>query len=96
MIISSPVQSEASLEHATQLLDSFDGCKDEFRSIGCSVNLLKVHSLQYYNQQIREYGTPDNYDTEYTEHQHILDAKEPYRASNRCEATPQMLGHVQC
>ena len=32
---------------------------------------------------------------EYTEHQHILDAKEPYRASNRHEATPQMLRHVQ-
>src|SRR5947209_6104186 len=28
-------------------------------------------------------GTPDNYDTEYTEHQHIIDAKNPYRRSNK-------------
>ena len=78
MVISSPVQSETLLEHATELPKSFDDCKDEFQNVGCSVDLLKIYSLQHYNQQIREYGTPDNFDTEYTEHQHISDAKDPY------------------
>ena len=94
MLISLPVQSDLSLERAAKLLDEFDNYKEEFRDIGCSVDLPKIHSMQHYDQRIRDFGTPDNFDTEYTEHQHISDAKEPYRASNKRDPVIQMLRFV--
>jgi len=94
MIISLPVQSDLSLERAANLLDEFDNHIEEFRMIGCSVDLPKLHSMQHYDQRIRDFGTPDNFDTEYTEHQHITDAKEPYRASNKRDPVPQMLRFI--
>ena len=50
--------------------------------------------MQHYDQQVRDFRTPDNFDTEYTEHQHISDAKDPYHASNKCELVMQMLHYV--
>ena len=94
MIISLPVQSEASLEHAAQFLDDFNNYKEEFRSVGCSVDIPKVHAMQHYDQRVRDFGSPANFDTEYTEHQHIPDAKDPYRASNKREPITQMLRFV--
>jgi len=94
MIVSLPVQSEASLERAAKFLDDFNNFKEEFRSIGCSVDILKIHAMQHYDQHVRDFGSPDNFDTEYTEHQHISDAKNPYRASNKREPVMQMLRYV--
>jgi hypothetical protein len=94
IIISLPVQSEASLEHAGKFLGDFNEYKEEFQSIGCSVNIPKIHAMQHYDQRVRDFGSPGNFDTEYTEHQHILDAKDPYRASNKRDPVPQMLRFV--
>jgi len=94
MVISLPVQSEASLKRAAQLLDDFDDYKEEFRNVGCSVDLPKVHAMQHYEQRVRDFGNPDNFDTEYTEHQHIADAKDPYRSSNKRDPVTQMLRFV--
>ena len=72
------MQGEASLEHAAKFLDDFNDYKEEFWSIGYSMNILKIHVMQYYDQRVRDFRSPNNFDTEYTEHQHILDAKDPY------------------
>jgi hypothetical protein len=93
-IISLPVQGEASLEHAAKFLDDFNDYKEEFQSIGCSMNIPKIHAMQHYDQRVRDFGSPGNFDTEYTEHQHILDAKDPYRASNKRDPVTQMLRYV--
>jgi hypothetical protein len=92
MFISSPLQSETQLNYAQSLIDSFDAHKDEFRNIaGCSLNLPKMHAIQHYLDNIREYGVPSNYDTELTEHLHIQFAKIPYKMTNRRDMEPQML-----
>ena len=94
-LISLLVQSEESLRQAASYLDAFDKQKDVFAKIGCSVNLPKIHSLNHYHQQVRTYGTPDNFDTEYTEHQHIADAKMVYKRTNKINHLEQMVKHVQ-
>ena len=94
MIISLPIQSEASLEHTAKFLEGFNDYKEEFRSIGYSVDIPKIHAMQHYDQRVRDYGSPGNFDTEYTEHQHIQDAKDPYRASNKRNLVTQMLRFV--
>jgi len=62
---------------------------------GCNLNLPKIHSLQHYTERIILFGTPDNFDTEYTEHQHITDAKDPYRKTNKVNPVPQMVKYVE-
>src|SRR3954471_5348182 len=59
------------------------------------MSIPKIHSLQHYEQQIRDFGTPDNFDTEYTEHQHIIDTKQSYVHTNKKDPIPQMIKHVQ-
>ena len=41
------------------------------------------------------FGIPDNFDTEYTEHQHITDAKEPYKRTNKINPVQQMVKHME-
>ena len=62
---------------------------------GFSDDLPKIHALAHYIPRIRTWGTPDNFDTEYTEHQHIKDAKEPYRKTNKIDPIRQMVKHVE-
>src|SRR4051812_48152634 len=47
------------------------------------------------SKKVKDFGTPDNFDTEYTEHQHITDTKQPYRHTNKRDPLPQMIKHVQ-
>src|SRR5436305_10787718 len=84
MTISAPLQSEISLKHAESLLATFDEHKNIFKTIpGCSVDRPKMHALQHYLDNIREYSVPHNYDMEYTEYQHIQYAKIPYKKTNK-------------
>ena len=92
--ISLPVQNDASLEYAAKYLSDFNVYKEEFQKVGCSVDLPKIHAMQHYDQQVRDFGCPGNFDTEYTEHQHISDAKDPYRASNKRVPVVQMLHYI--
>src|SRR3954468_22001420 len=69
MLISLPVQSEISLENASIFLNTFNQHKNVFDEVpGCSASIPKIHSLQHYDQGVRDFGTPDNFDMEYTEH----------------------------
>ena len=88
------MQSETILERTSKLLDTFNQHKKVFEDL-CSVNIPKIHSLQHYKKSIQDFGTPDNYDTEYTEHQHIIDVKQPYLHTNRRHHIPQMIQYVQ-
>jgi hypothetical protein len=90
------MQSEISLENASIFLNAFNQHKKVFNEVpGCSASIPKIHSLQHYDQGVRDFGTPDNFDTEYTEHQHIIDTKQPYRRTNKRDPLPQMIKHVQ-
>ena len=80
------------MNYAQNLIDTFDVHKNEFRNIaGCLLDLPKMHAMQHYLDNIREYGVPSNYDTELTEHLHIQFAKIPYKMTNRRDTEPQML-----
>ena len=63
---------------AHSYLKRFDHCKKVFTNAGYNLNLPKIHSLQHYEERVLMFGILDNFDTEYTEHQHITDAKDPY------------------
>ena len=41
------------------------------------------------------FGTPDNFDTEYTEHQHIADAKDAYKRTNKINSVQQITKHIE-
>jgi len=62
---------------------------------GCSLSIPKIHALQHYERQTTDFGTPDNFDTESTEHQHITDAREPYLHTNKQDHIPQMIRYMQ-
>ena len=63
--------------------------------VGCSLDLPKLHSLHHYDEKIKMFGTPDNFDTDYTENRYIVDAKQPYRKTNKVNYIKQMTRHVQ-
>ena len=94
MVITLPVQSQDSLVHAQSYLKKFDDSKDIFAKAGCNLNLPKIHSLQHYEERVLMFGTPDNFDTEYTEHQHITDAKYAYRKINKVNPIPQIVKYI--
>ncbi|KAJ7667993.1 hypothetical protein B0H14DRAFT_2424805, partial [Mycena olivaceomarginata] len=71
-------------ETLTQLEDSrmlFHRNKGIFIDLGIreGFNLPKLHSMEHYPQNIANFGTSDNYNTEYTERLHIDLAKDAYR-----------------
>lgn len=59
-----------------------------------SLKLPKIHSLIHYTHLIKLLGTPDNFDTEVTEHQHIADCKVPYLRSNKRDPQKQMVKFI--
>ncbi|KAG9120100.1 hypothetical protein FRC07_004554 [Ceratobasidium sp. 392] len=65
------------------------------KGYGSFNQIVKLHMLGHYTDDIRELGTPDGYSTETPEHLHIIYIKVPWRASNRRDPIPQMVKHVQ-
>ena len=61
-----------------------------------SLKLPKIHSLIHYTHLIKLLGTPDNFNTEVTEHQHIADCKVPYRLCNKRDPAKQMVKFISC
>ena len=95
MLITLLVQSKDSLIHTHSYLSEFDHYKAVFVKVGCSLNLPKIHSLQYYEEKVTMFGTPDNFDIEYTEHQHIADTKDIYKKTNKVNLVQQMVKHIE-
>lgn len=79
------------LRHA---LDNFHTNKAIFIELGGRLqphfNIPKVHSLDHYEELIRQFGSADGFNTESPERLHIDYAKEAYRASNRKDYIVQM------
>ncbi|QRV72348.1 plasma membrane ATPase 4 [Ceratobasidium sp. AG-Ba] len=55
----------------------------------------KLHMIEHYTHLIKMLGTPDGYNTETSERLHIDFAKMGYRASNKVNATKQMVMYIQ-
>ncbi|KAJ6561835.1 hypothetical protein B0H19DRAFT_1068557 [Mycena capillaripes] len=53
-------------------------------------DLPKLHSMEHYPDDIMNFGTSDNYNTEYTERLHIDLAKDGYRSTNCKDEFSQM------
>jgi len=93
---SSPVQTEKTLEDQDALLAQFDKLKGPFADISpSSLNFPKFHSLQHISESTRRFGTPDNADTEVTEHQHRTDVKKPYQRTNKRNPLAQIVKFVE-
>ncbi|KAF7334798.1 hypothetical protein MSAN_02366400 [Mycena sanguinolenta] len=59
-------------------------------SIHKAFNLPKLHSMEHYPDNTMNFGTSDNYNTEYMERLHIDLTKDAYRSTNRKDEFLQM------
>ena len=87
-----PSQTEETLVLLTESLSAFHDNKVIFKELGIrdSFNIPKFHSMQHYVESIRNFGTTDNYNTEYTERLHIDLAKDAYKSTNFKDEFAQM------
>ncbi|KAI0070092.1 hypothetical protein K474DRAFT_1744707 [Panus rudis PR-1116 ss-1] len=87
-----PVHSSQTLDLLEDALKRFHDNKSIFVDLGIRSqwNLPKLHALDHFRQMIEWLGTPDNFNTEYTERLHIDFAKNAYEASNKKDEYPQM------
>lgn len=93
---SSPIQTEETLRDQDALLSELNKLKVPFAEVSpSSLNFPKFHSLQHYSEWTRMFGTPDNFDTEITEHQHRIEVKLPYQRTNKREPTSQIVKFVE-
>ena len=85
------------IEELEDALKRFHKNKEIFLELGARqhFNFPKLHSLMHYAESIRLFGTPDNFNTSYSERLHIDYAKSAYRASNRKDEYPQMTAWLQ-
>ena len=87
-----PSQTDETLALLTECLSTFHDNKGIFEELGIrdSFNIPKFHSMQHYVESIRNFGTTDNYNTEYTERLHIDLAKDAYKSTNFKDEFTQM------
>lgn len=87
-----PIHSTETLTLLDDALSRFHANKDIFVDIGIrsGFNIPKLHFLKHYALLIQQYGTTDNFNTEYTERLHIDLAKDAYRATNHKDEYSQM------
>jgi hypothetical protein len=87
-----PVHSTDTLYSLHDALERFHLNKQVFVDLGIRNNfeLPKLHFAKHYVALIKSLGTPDNYNTEYTERLHIDYAKNAYAATNHKDEFSQM------
>ncbi|KIK34128.1 hypothetical protein CY34DRAFT_98527 [Suillus luteus UH-Slu-Lm8-n1] len=88
-----PTHDDATLEYMQQALKDFHHHKEVIINLGIrdDLDIPKFHSLQHYLENIRNFGTMDNYNTEMFERFHIDFCKEGWYASNGRNEKPQMI-----
>ena len=88
-----PTHDDTTLEYMHKALQDFHQHKNVILNLGIRDNLdiPKFHSLQHYLENIRNFGTTDNYNTEMFERFHIDFCKEGWNASNKRNEKPQMI-----
>lgn len=87
-----PLHSDDDLDQMDDSLATFHTHKSIFlkSNIRSHFNIPKLHAISHYTDAIRQFGSPDGYNTESPERLHIDMAKRGYRASNRKEYFSQM------
>lgn len=84
----------ATLAALQEALDDFHQYKDVFIRLGARspphFNIPKYHMLEHYVALIRNFGSADGFNTEWSERLHIDYAKDAYRASNKKDYIAQM------
>ncbi|PCH34487.1 hypothetical protein WOLCODRAFT_61054 [Wolfiporia cocos MD-104 SS10] len=93
-----PVHTTETLQSLEDALEQFHANKDIFidLGIGHDFKIPKLHCVSHWKRLIEWLGTPDNFNTEYTEHLHIDFAKKAYHASNCRDKFPQMTIWLEC
>ncbi|KAG8699347.1 hypothetical protein FRC08_005368 [Ceratobasidium sp. 394] len=66
-----------------------------YERLGRLDKIPKWHMISHYADSIRELGTPDGYNTEAPEYLHIVYVKRGWAASNKREATQQIITYCQ-
>jgi hypothetical protein len=87
-----PVHTSETLKLLEDALNEFHTNKSVFVDLGARThfNIPKLHALLHYVRSIRNFGTIDNYNTEYTERLHIDLVKDAHDATNSKDEYPQM------
>lgn len=87
-----PLHTDSTLALLDDALKRFHDNRSIFIDLGIrtSFNIPKLHWARHYVQCIKDFGTCDNYNTEYTERLHIDLAKDAYRATNHKDEYAQM------
>lgn len=87
-----PEASEDTIAEMEAALKCFHQYKGVFVDMNARahMNFPKLHSLAHYTKSIRMFGTPDNFNTAYSERLHIDYTKSAWRATNRKDEYPQM------
>ncbi|KAK1217939.1 hypothetical protein PQX77_019395 [Marasmius sp. AFHP31] len=88
-----PLHTSETLQLLEEALSRFHEHKDVFVDLGACTGfrIPKLHGCQHYRRHFENFGTSDNYNTEYTERLHIDLAKNAYRATNHRDELPQMV-----
>ncbi|KAF9037045.1 hypothetical protein BJ165DRAFT_1353776 [Panaeolus papilionaceus] len=87
-----PIHTSKTLASMDNALRIFHDNKSIFVDLGIwdNFNIPKLHYLCHYRDFIEYFGTPDNFNTEYSERLHIDYTKLAYEASNCKDEYPQM------
>ncbi|KAH8101598.1 hypothetical protein BXZ70DRAFT_891549 [Cristinia sonorae] len=87
-----PVHTSETLMLLRDALTRFHDNKQVFVDLGVrdDFEIPKLHFLDHWAYLIRRLGSPDNFNTEYTERLHIDLAKDAYEATNGKDEFPQM------
>ncbi|KAL0573468.1 hypothetical protein V5O48_008495 [Marasmius crinis-equi] len=88
-----PLHSTDTLSLLRTSLTEFHNHKEIFVELGACPNfrIPKLHACQHFPAHFENFGTADNFNTEYTERLHIDLAKNAYRSTNRRDELPQMV-----
>ncbi|KAG2085581.1 uncharacterized protein F5147DRAFT_792834 [Suillus discolor] len=88
-----PCHSTETLQLLDEALDLFHENKLIFVNLGIrtNFNLPKLHAARHYPRMIMQFGSTDNYNTEYTERLHIDLAKDAYHATNHKDDRKQVM-----
>lgn len=88
-----PTHDEDTLAYMQQALQDFHLHKEVIINLGIrdDLDIPKFHSLQHYLENIWNFGTTDNYNTEMFERFHIDFCKEGWYTSNGRHERPQMI-----
>lgn len=82
-------------------LDTFYRLKDVVVRLGLEADesnfnrIPKLHMVSHHAHLIREFGTPDRYNSETPESLHVEYAKKDWTVSNKRNAIPQIIKFVQ-